>query len=296
MAMIHVSRGASTLGVFSEEDVREGLRSGRFVGSDLGWREGMANWQPLSQFAEFSAETGLPAGEPPPPPPVTSTITPAPGAPPPQMPAGRTGLPWDEREQRGWFTAFIETLQMVLTRPDFAFRSMKTEGGLAGPLIYALIGGCIGGIIAFLYSLGFQSVGLTMGRRDAFTMLAGMGVGSAAFLILLPVLIVIGLFIGGAIVHLCLMLVGGANKSFETTVRVLAFTQGSTGPLQIIPVCGGFIAGIWALVANCIGLARAHETDTGRAVLAVFLPFIVCCGGAICLAILIPAAVHLGNR
>ena len=290
--MIHVARGANSLGTFSEDEVRDGLRSGRFMPSDLGWREGMANWQPLSQFTEFSTE--VPAGAtPPPPPPVTSTITPAP---PPQTPADRAGLPWDEREQRGWFTAFIETLQMVLTRPDSAFRSMRTEGGLIGPLIYALIGGCAGGLVSFLYSIGFQSIGLTSARRDTFAVLTGMGVGSVVFVVLLPVLIVIGLFIGGAIVHLCLMIVGGANKTFETTLRVLAFTQGSTGPLQMVPLCGGLIAGIWGVVVNCIGLARAHETDTGRAVLAVFLPLIVCCGGAIALAIMIPAALHLGNR
>ena len=114
--------------------------------------------------------------------------------------------------------------------------------------------------------------------------MAGMGIRSAAIVILLPVLIVICLFIGSAVVHLCLMIVGGANQSFETTFRVLAFSQGSTGPLQIIPICGGLIAGVWALVCNCIGLARAHETDTGRAVLAVFLPLIVCCGGVFTLA------------
>jgi len=170
------------------------------------------------------------------------------------------------------------------------------EGGLAGPIIYALIGGCVGGIVSFLFSLGFQSIGFTAGHRNTFAILTGMGVGSAVFLILLPVLIVFGLFIGGAIVHLCLMIVGGANKPFETTVRVLAFTQGSTGPLQMIPLCGGIIASVWAVVLNCIGLARAHETDTGRAVLAVFLPLIVCCGGAIFLAILVPAAIYFGNR
>ena len=75
------------------------------------------------------------------------------------------------------------------------------------------------------------------------------------------------------------MIVGGANHSFETTFRVFAFTQGSTGPLQIIPLCGGLISFVWAIVCNCIGLARAQETDTGRAVLAVFSPLIVCCGG-----------------
>jgi hypothetical protein len=80
-----------------------------------------------------------------------------------------------------------------------------------------------------------------------------------------------------------LMIVGGANQPFETTFRVLAFSQGSTGPLQMVPVCGGLISGVWALVCTCIGLARAHETDTGRAVVAVFLPVVVCCGGLLAL-------------
>jgi hypothetical protein len=293
MAMIHVSRGTTSFGAFSEEQVREGLRTGRFMPSDLGWREGMQNWQPLSEFSEFATETTAAA---PSPPPVTLTAAPAATAAPGETPPSRIGLPWDEREQKGWFNAFIETLQMVLTRPDYAFRAMKVDGGLAGPIIYALIGGCVGGVVSFLFSLGLQSIGLTAGRHNTFAVLTGIGAGSVAFVILLPIIIILGLFIGGAIVHVCLMIVGGANKPFETTLRVLAFTHGSTGPLQMIPLCGGIIAGIWGLVVNCIGLARAHETETGRAVLAVFLPLIVCCGGGMLLAILIPTALHLGSQ
>ena len=271
MAMIHVNRGATSLGVFSEEEVREGLRTGRFVPTDIGWHEGMANWQPLSQFPELGAA--------------------APAAPPAQIGVGttsggaaaRSGLPWEHRQERGFFNAFVETLVMVLTKPGEAFTIMKREGGLGEPLIYALIGGCLGGIVSVLFSLGLHSVGFFADRHDTFAAMTGMGV-SAGFIVLVPLFIVIGLFIGSAIVHVCLMIVGGANQSFETTFRVIAFSQGSTGPLQMIPVCGGLIAGVWALVCNCIGLARAHETDTGRAVLAVFLPLIVCCGGVLLIA------------
>jgi hypothetical protein len=277
MAMIHVNRGATSLGAFPEEEVREGLRTGRFASTDLGWREGMASWKPLSQFSEFAA--AAPAA-PPPQPGATSAA---------ETPAARSGLPWEHRQERGFLNAFIETLAMVLTKPNLAFQTMKTEGGLGEPLIYALIGGCVGGIVSLLLSLGLQSMGLFAGQRDTFAALAGLGIGSIAFIVLVPVFIVIGLFIGAAILHLCLMIVGGANKSFETTFRVLAFSHGSTGPLQIIPICGGLIAGIWALVINCIGLARAHETSTGRAVLAVLLPLIVCCGGAILIAIMFGA-------
>src|SRR6266581_998020 len=204
MAMINANRGATSLGVFSEEEVREGLRTGRFAPSDIGWRERMAAWQPLSQFPEL--------------------VTAAPAAPPPQAAplavsesvATRTGLPWDHRHERGFFNAFVETLILVLTRPSEAFTAMRREGGLGEPLIYALIGGCVGGVVSFLVSRGLQAIGFFADRQSTFAAMAGMGIGSAVFLVLLPLFIVIGLFIGSAIVHLCLMIVGGANQSFET--------------------------------------------------------------------------------
>ena len=53
MATFHINRSGTSLGTFSEEDVRAGLRSGRFLGTDLGWRDGMPAWQPLAQISEF---------------------------------------------------------------------------------------------------------------------------------------------------------------------------------------------------------------------------------------------------
>jgi hypothetical protein len=185
---------------------------------------------------------------------------------------------------------------MVLTQPSAAFTAMKTEGGLGEPLIYALIGGCAGAIVSFVFAFGMQSVGFMSAGHNSLNALSWLGMGSAAFLVLIPVFIVLGLFISSAVVHVCLMLVGGAKKSFETTFRVLAFAHGSTGPLQMIPLCGGLIAAVWGLVLNCIGLARAHEIETGRAILAVLLPLIVCCGGAFVLALVIPALTHLSQH
>ena len=282
MATFHINRSGTSLGTFSEDDVRAGLRSGRFFGTDLGWRDGMATWQPLAQISEFAQD--IPAtGAPVPPPQAASPGS----APPVTVASARTGLPWDDRQQKGFFTAFIETLQMVLTRPAEAFTVMRREGGLGEPLLYGVVGGSVGAIVAFLFSILFRSFGMFADQRNPFNAMAGMGIGSIGFLILAPLGIVIVLFIGAAVVHLCLMIVGGANQPFETTFRVLAFTQGSTGVLQLIPVCGGLIASVWGIVVNCIGLARAHETDTGRAVLAVLLPVIVCCGGAVVLGIML---------
>src|SRR5712692_10377194 len=113
MAMIHVNRGATSLGAFPEDQVREGIRAGRFLPSDLGWREGMASWQPLSQFSEFAADIGAAPTAPPPRAPATSTITPSVAGSTGGTPAPRSGLPWDQRKEKGIFSAFIETLQMV---------------------------------------------------------------------------------------------------------------------------------------------------------------------------------------
>jgi hypothetical protein len=282
MATYHINRSGTSLGTFSEEDVRAGLRSGRFLGTDLGWRDGMATWQSLAQISEFAQDIPATGAAVPPP----QTVSP--GSIPSVTAAGaRSGLPWDDRQQKGFFTAFIETLQMVLTRPAEAFTVMRREGGFGEPLIYAVVGAGVGAIVQFILQFALQSLGLFANHRNALGAMAGMGIGSIAFIIIIPFAIVIGLFIGAGIIHLFLMLVGGANQPFETTFRVLAFSQGSTGPLQMIPICGGVIAGVWALICNCIGLARAHETDTGRVVIAVVLSVVVCCGGPIVLAMVV---------
>ena len=277
MAMIHVNRGATSLGTFSEEEVREGLATGRFAPSDIGWREGMANWQPLSQFPEFG---GMAAATPP----VQS------GAALISQPAtARTGLPWEHRQDRGFFNAFVQTLVMVLTKPGEAFTVMRREGGLGEPLLYTVIGSSVGVLVYFLFGLLLPSAASFGGKENPMVHFLGAGIGSVFLIILVPIFVAIGTFITAGVLHVCLMIVGGANHTFETTFRVVCFSMGSADPLMAIPFCGGLIAGVWRIVLNCIGLARAHETDTGRAVFAVFLPLIVCCGGGILVAIMFGA-------
>lgn len=263
MANIQVNRGETKLGVFSEEEIREGLKSGRFLVTDIGWREGMATWKTLAEFPEFGGAAA----------PAAALVT-----------AVQDGLPWERRDQLGFFPAFVETLKLVLLNPTTAFASMRKEGGLTDPLLYGLIGGSAGFILSVLWNILFGSIGVGWGERNPFGAMIGAGVGAVLCIIFAPIFVAICLFIGAAIVHLCLMLVGGANRSFETTFRVMSYAVGSTNPIAIVPFCGGAVAMIWNIVLECIGLAKAHETTSGKAVLAVFLPLIVCCGGLILLS------------
>jgi hypothetical protein len=45
----HVGRNGQQFGQFTEEEIRQGLASGRFLTSDVAWREGMPQWKPLGE-------------------------------------------------------------------------------------------------------------------------------------------------------------------------------------------------------------------------------------------------------
>ncbi len=95
---IHVARNSAQLGIFSSEEVIAGLQSGRFLASDLAWREGMAAWTPLGDWSEFRG-----AGAPPP----------SPGAPAETTPVVST-IPWEQGKS---FGSFFATLKLALANP-----------------------------------------------------------------------------------------------------------------------------------------------------------------------------------
>src|SRR5438046_6928670 len=141
------------------------------------------------------------------------------GAPPPQTPtapamiaptagttsAPRSGLPWEERHSKGLFSAFIETLQMVLSRPSDAFTAMRREGGLGEPLLYVMIGGSFGLIFYFSYQLAFHSLGIFANRPNPLAHVIGTSIGGVILLILVPVLVAIGAFRNARLLLVCFM-------------------------------------------------------------------------------------------
>lgn len=79
----HVGRDGQQLGVYSEETLRAMLGRGELRPDDLGWREGMATWQPLGEL--FPGLRTLP------PPPPSFSAAPPPPPPPPPSGAGAYG-------------------------------------------------------------------------------------------------------------------------------------------------------------------------------------------------------------
>ena len=119
MATIHVARDGTNIGTFSIEEVREGLRTGRFLPTDMAWEAGMPDWRPLSQVMAGKPGAATPA-------PGTTETSVVPASSSGAAAAGSGGgLPWEHREQLGFFKAYFDTVILVLTKPGEAFAMMK---------------------------------------------------------------------------------------------------------------------------------------------------------------------------
>lgn len=191
---------------------------------------------------------------------------------------------WED-ESRPIFDRWKDTVVGVFTAPTAFFDAMRTEGGIGAPLVFAIIGGWIGAAVNQVWGL-FSSFTVwtvlqRMGLPIPLAQMGGQGlVRTACAIVFAPVILAVVLFISAGILHLCLMLVGGARRPFETTFRVVAYAGGSIGLLNVVPVCGVVAVSIWVTVAQVIGVSRAHQISTGKALIAVLIPLAVvltCC-------------------
>jgi len=192
----------------------------------------------------------------------------------------RSGPPWER--DRPSASSFFATVKEFFGSGSLFYDNMRREGGLGAPIGYGVTGGMIGGMFALVIQTILQmALGAGMGNPLGAQMAAGPLVGLACGAVILPVALIIGMFLGAGLYHLMLMMLGGARFPFETTFRVVAYCQGTTGLLSIIPICGGLINVIASIVYTIIGLSRAHEISGGKAALAVLIPMFVCCGIAV---------------
>jgi len=204
-------------------------------------------------------------------------------------PRPRPGTPWEDRGRIGFVPALVETTQKVLTRPSEFFASMPVTGGIGGPLLYGIVIGTLGVIVAAVYREVFQALvgstfaglGSSAEMRRVMPFLMG-GVGLVVQVVFSPIFVILGLFVVAAIAHLFLLLFGGARRGFEATFRVVCYSE-AAAVINIIPLCGGAISAVYYLVLGIIGLAAAHGIGKGTAAAAVLLPLVLlccCCAGA----------------
>jgi hypothetical protein len=259
---IHLNRGGQSLGQFTPEEVRAGYREGKFTGTDLAWRDGMPVWKPLAEVIDELAPEAASGAE----------------APAPTVPAV-VGIPWERRAEIGFFPGLFETIRAVLLEPSKAFGGMPITGGLGAPLFFFVLVGSIGGLAGFVYQAVLNSISPASTPQDeAMMALLGSTAVIGGSIMIMPVILAAVAFVTSGLIHLALMVIGGANRPFEATFRVVSYSGGATAVLQLLPVCGAFAATIWNFIVMVIGISTVHKIGTGRAAVAVLLPTLVCCG------------------
>jgi hypothetical protein len=189
--------------------------------------------------------------------------------------------PWESGG--GFIGAFFKTTQEVLFSPTKFFKKAAVGKGYWSPFIFAMISGIIGSGVALLWQWLFFTgfVPPQLLSATTYSVLLTIAVIS------IPFTIALSIFIGSGVTHLCLMIVRGNQKGFEATFRAICYSY-SAALFYIFPIIGSIAGVVYFFILAILGVREGHEISTGKAVLAVLLPFIVVIGLGILLAILIP--------
>ena len=212
------------------------------------------------------------------------------GEPPPgggPIPGVRELTPWERRKELGLVKGFVETWKRSVLSPQAFFPSVRPDVPWTEALYYAWV---IHGITVLL---GLPFIGLGLFRPSMPSnfggdtaqmetmmraMSGGMGVAYALGTLILYPLVVLAL---SGVVHLGAMIFGAAKNGYGATVRALCYAQGPA-LFGVIP-CIGFLAWIYSVVLDILGISSVQETSTGKAAGIVLLPMLIifCCCGAL---------------
>jgi len=196
--------------------------------------------------------------------------------------------PWERRDGLGFWQASWQTFKLVLFSPGKMFGSLTYQGGMRDPLAFGLLAGSVGSMFGFFWQLMLMSLGA---MAFSAPLLGHLGMWSVlvVMVIFVPIVVFIGIFLYSAILHLLLLIVRGGGNGFEATFRVVCYAQ-AVQVLGVVPLLGGWSAGIWQLIVQIIGLKEIHETSYLRVIVAFLIPvvFVV----VLILAVLIPIIFH----
>jgi len=219
--------------------------------------------------------------DPPPPAPPPTEWAPSFGGPPPPPPSGLDPIPWEQRGL-GFFAGFYETLRLLATSPRKAYERVAVTQAIGRPLGFALLVGWPGILAATLWDIALQSQLDEWMPWMRTQNIERSPILEIIFALAAPLWFPVLLFLVAALQHLFLWMVGGARNGFVQTLRVLCYAQISA-LAGLVPMCGSLLAAIGHLVLQLIGLSAVHRIGMGRALLALLLPLLLCCG---CIAIL----------
>jgi hypothetical protein len=155
-----------------------------------------------------------------------------------------------EFNSKDFLNSFIGVMKTVLVKPNDFYQHMPVTGGYAPPFVFLAI--CLGvsGILAAIIA-----------SVDVFLFLKLVIFGA------------IFSFIGAGILHLIAQQFFEGKGAYEGVYRTVAYA-GVVNLLTWIPVVG-FLAGLYGLYLQIVGLEKVHKITAGQAVVTVLIAFAI---------------------
>jgi hypothetical protein len=163
----------------------------------------------------------------------------------------------------GTLNAYFATATKSLVHPTQFFSKLPKDAGYLNPILFGVMTIVLSVVFAFIWSSLLSRGG------GLFVFLIGIPFIVLGSFIMIPIV----LFVGSGILHLCLLLVRGANEGYQATFRVVSYSS-VPSLFNAIPIVGS-IASLWSIVLTVIGLREIHKTSTGKSVVAVLIPAVV---------------------
>lgn len=182
---------------------------------------------------------------------------------------------WEKRDEIGFLNALFNTWTEVLLHPKKFFSNMPTKAGIKSPLLFALICGSLAIIIAAFVNILVALSGAVLPNLPPGAPVppkAAMVGSYVTIMILSPLLVAAGIFIGSAMYHLVVIIFGG-REGFRATFRVLSYTN-ALAVFNVIPFVGPIFVTVYSIVLFTIGFNQAHKMGVVRATLAALLPML----------------------
>ena len=188
---------------------------------------------------------------------------------------GRWESPWEDRGNTGIMEGIFSTIRSVLFSPSILFRTLTCKGGIREPLAFGLLTGAVGNMFSIFWPILLFSGGIeSLPFGHILPTYLNTGLVFLITLAAIPIWVLFSMFSYAIALHLMLLIVRGGGNRFEATFRVVAYSQ-ATQIWCLIPVVGSWIAGVWQLVVQVIGLREMHETTYSKVVIAFLIPIFI---------------------
>ncbi len=244
-------------------------------------------------LADPNAPPPAPGGGVPPPRP---PAPPGPGwspPPPPAIPPGaEQSAPFARRKELGLVASYWETLKRSAAEPGAFFRTLRIDQ-TGSAVLFGVVGMTLGTWVSAVYGwvasaswMGMmRQIVERMPRRGEFdpAIIEGLAarasaIGFAGQMVAAPLVSLVAIYVFAGIVHLFLLLFRAAGRGFDATLTAVGYAAGLY-LFQVLPVCGGLIALVWALVVTIAGIGETQRCGAGKAAAATLAPFalFLCC-------------------